>query len=114
LAYRGHINHFALRNKAKFPVANSDSKFKLNLAVDGALISLAAGAVAGSIGVGAAYPLDALKTKAQTYATANDGNSSSTSSPGLLKMVQIVLKEEGIGEHLHVAHQSVNDCDLHS
>ena len=64
------------------------------MVVDSAVISLAAGAIAGSIGVGAAYPLDSLKTKAQTYATGSEA----TTSPGLLKMVQIVMSEEGVGE----------------
>ena len=69
-------------------------KCNVNMVVDSAVISLAAGAIAGSIGVGAAYPLDSLKTKAQTYATGSEA----TTSPGLLKMVQIVMSEEGVGE----------------
>ena len=39
------------------------------LLVENSLLTLTAGAIAGSIGVGVAYPLDALKTKAQTYAS---------------------------------------------
>ena len=42
--------------------------------VENSFISLAAGALAGSIGVGVAYPLDALKTKAQTYASSKGSN----------------------------------------
>ena len=42
---------------------------------ENSLLSLAAGALAGSIGVGVAYPLDALKTKAQTYASSKDAPS---------------------------------------
>jgi Mitochondrial carrier protein len=40
--------------------------------VENSLLTLTAGAFAGSIGVGVAYPLDALKTKAQTYASSKD------------------------------------------
>jgi Mitochondrial carrier protein len=47
---------------------------KCNL-VENSLLTLAAGALAGSIGVGVAYPLDALKTKAQTYASSRDSSS---------------------------------------
>lgn len=47
---------------------------KCNL-VENSLLTLTAGALAGSIGVGVAYPLDALKTKAQTYASSRDSSS---------------------------------------
>lgn len=46
---------------------------KLSL-VENSLLTLTAGAIAGSIGVGVAYPLDALKTKAQTYASSQDSS----------------------------------------
>ena len=52
----------------------TESRTKCNL-VENSAISLAAGALAGSIGVGVAYPLDALKTKAQTYASSKDAPS---------------------------------------
>ena len=44
------------------------------LLVENSLLTLTAGAIAGSIGVGVAYPLDALKTKAQTYASSQDSS----------------------------------------
>ena len=50
------------------------SRTRCNL-VENSAISLLAGALAGSIGVGVAYPLDALKTKAQTYASSKDAPS---------------------------------------
>jgi hypothetical protein len=65
---------------------------KCNLA-ESSLISLAAGAFAGSIGVGVAYPLDALKTKAQTYASSGGPSSGSL---GLVGMTKLVFKEEGL------------------
>lgn len=36
--------------------------------------SLIAGAFAGSIGVGIAYPFDAIKTKSQTYASSSNSS----------------------------------------
>ena len=51
-----------------------DGSVKCNL-VENSLMTLTAGALAGSIGVGVAYPLDALKTKAQTYASSRDASS---------------------------------------
>jgi hypothetical protein len=39
-----------------------------NLVPDSSLIAIGAGAIAGSIGVGIAYPIDTIKTKIQTYA----------------------------------------------
>lgn len=45
--------------------------------VENSLLTLTAGAFAGSIGVGVAYPLDALKTKAQTYASSKDATAGS-------------------------------------
>jgi hypothetical protein len=40
---------------------------RLSLAVENSLVSVLAGSGAGAIGLIAAYPFDALKTKAQTY-----------------------------------------------
>ena len=60
-------NHLSTQTRNK-------SRTKCNL-IDNSAISLAAGALAGSIGVGVAYPLDALKTKAQTYASSKDAPS---------------------------------------
>ena len=62
-------------------------------AVDNNLLSIIAGAAAGSIGVGVAYPLDSIKTKTQTFAS-NDANSGR--SIGTINMIQMILKEEGI------------------
>ena len=90
--------------------------------VENSLLTLTAGALAGSIGVGVAYPLDALKTKAQTYASSRDSSSGAIvncdanlrgwklvlaklnfnsrtfyAAPlGLVGMTKLVLKEEGI------------------
>jgi len=74
-------------------------------AVDGTVISLAAGSLAGVVGIGTAYPLDALKTKAQTYGTRQvngqgklptSGLGTNIRSPSMFEMARIVLNEEGI------------------
>lgn len=44
----------------------SSPQTSLHLAVDTGVLSIVAGSVAGAVGVGVAYPLDALKTKVQT------------------------------------------------
>eukprot|EP01035_Chromulina_nebulosa_P019191 gene19191-25037_t len=60
--------------------------------IDSTLLSVIAGSLAGSIGVGVAYPMDAIKTKTQTYAS----SSSSGRSIGTLAMMKLVLEKEGI------------------
>ena len=55
------------------------------------LVSLGAGSVAGSLGVGIAYPLDTLKVKAQVYAGSGQGP-----SMGALALTRRVLSEEGM------------------
>lgn len=69
------IKVFPVHRKSSFltPI-RKESCTKCNL-VENSVVSLAAGALAGSIGVGVAYPLDALKTKAQTYASSKDAPS---------------------------------------
>jgi len=69
------------------------TRLEAGFLLDGTIVSLVAGAVAGSIGVGASYPLDSLKTKTQVYASAIEG---SRRSPGMVEMFQIVYKNEGI------------------
>ena len=49
--------------------------------------------MAGSFGVGASYPLDSVKTKAQAYASERD---SGDKSPGMLKMINLIYKNEGL------------------
>ena len=51
-----------------------------------------AGSLAGAIGTGAGYPLDTLKTKAQTYAA----SSSERQRAGLAGMIKLILEEEGV------------------
>lgn len=53
--------------------------------------SLIAGSLAGVIGIGAAYPLDALKTKTQTLAATNSSNQRS-----MLGVANEILATEGI------------------
>ena len=57
------------------------------------LISLGAGSVAGVIGIGAAYPLDSLKVKTQTYASNPSFN---TSNLSMIKMAELVYRQEGV------------------
>ena len=59
-----------------------------------AAISLAAGCLGGSIGVGVAYPLDTIKVKIQTYnsrALADGGG-----APRKRNVIRSVLDEEGV------------------
>lgn len=58
-----------------------------------ALASMFAGSLAGAIGTGAGYPLDTLKTKAQTYAASS---SSERQRTGLAGMIKLILEEEGV------------------
>jgi hypothetical protein len=60
--------------------------------IDSTVLSLISGSIAGSIGVGVAYPLDTIKTKSQTYAS----SSSTGRSLGAIGMIKLVLEEEGI------------------
>lgn len=50
--------------------------------------------MAGVVGVGVAYPLDALKTKTQIYASSRP--SSSTNDLSMIKMAYLVQQEEGL------------------
>lgn len=65
----------------------------VNAFVDSTLLSLGAGSIAGMVGTGTAYPFDALKTKAQAYASNRDG---ANLSLGMIDMAKVVLKEEGV------------------
>lgn len=69
------------------------STTRCSLIIDDNLLSVLAGSLAGSIGVGVAYPFDSIKTKMQDYASTSDDGK----SIGTLEMVKFVLKEEGIG-----------------
>lgn len=68
------------------------------------LTSLAAGSVAGSIGVGLAYPFDSLKTRIQERAskqfitTENNPTSSTSNSNkvGMFEMMRIIFAEDGV------------------
>ena len=64
------------------------------MVIDSGVVSLLAGAAAGSIGVGVAYPLDAIKTKAQV-AAANRG-AVDAKALGMLSIARYVLEEEGV------------------
>ena len=81
-----------------FALFSSSSRFsrsiykKHNVQMVDPLISLGAGSIAGVIGIGAAYPLDSLKVKTQTYASNPSFNSSNLS---MIKMAQLVYKQEG-------------------
>jgi len=58
------------------------------------LLPILAGSLAGSIGVGAAYPLDSIKTKTQTLSAASEGGGER--SLGLLGIALLVYKKEGL------------------
>jgi len=72
-----------------------------------AVVSVMAGSIAGAIGVGVAFPLDTLKTKAQVISSQQmkdkgvkgddlDGNGDSTESPGMFTLIPMIYKSEGI------------------
>lgn len=71
----------------------TQSKTKRNALVEGTAASLFSGAIAGSLGVGASYPLDSIKTKSQALASTR---AKDEKSPGMLKMFSIVYDNEGI------------------
>lgn len=52
--------------------------------------SILSGSLAGAIGVGVAFPFDSIKTKQQALSTATG------SSPGFMKMIPLILKNEGV------------------
>ena len=64
------VNSYCLRNIPQTTFVST----KLNSVVESSIVALAAGSVGGILGVGAAYPLDALKTKAQTYASSRESS----------------------------------------
>jgi len=70
------------------PYISRKSTSTLALAVENSLVSTLAGSAAGAVGLFAAYPFDSLKTKAQTFKGGN--------SVGILGMIKIVMKEEGL------------------
>jgi len=74
---------------------NNGHLHQRNMVVDSSgVVSLLAGGLAGSIGVGVAYPLDSLKTKAQVAAAkrgAADGQ-----ALGMVGIARYVLEEEGV------------------
>lgn len=55
-------------------------------------VSLGAGMLGGSIGVGVAYPLDTLKVKVQAYA----GGDASAEELGSLGVARAIVQEEGV------------------
>ena len=71
--------------------------------IENSVLSLLSGSVAGAIGFGVAYPFDAIKTKAQIYINKNKkaetdiNTTTTTSSLGLVKMIKLIAREEGIG-----------------
>lgn len=60
---------------------------------EGTASSLLAGAIAGSLGVGASYPLDSIKTKSQALASSR---LKGEKSPGMVTMFQLVYQKEGV------------------
>jgi hypothetical protein len=66
-----------------------NQKYQINALIDPSVISLAAGSIAGAIGVGVAYPLDTIKTKVQAYAVKSEINLK------LFDIVNKILKDEG-------------------
>eukprot|EP00960_Hanusia_phi_P044285 756559-Hanusia_phi.AAC.1 len=68
----------------------------MHMAVPPALASLLAGSLGGAVGVGAAFPFDTLKTKAQVYAF-GQGKENQKEGIGMLEIMVQILKNEGLG-----------------
>ena len=66
-----------------------------NLDMAPELLSIAAGSVAGAVGVGFAYPLDSMKTKIQNIAASQVSTYPCKAAPDLQVVTQI-LRQEGI------------------
>ena len=60
------------------------------------LLSIAAGSVAGAVGVGFAYPLDSMKTKIQNIAASQISKFPSEAVPDLKQVVTQILHQDGI------------------
>ena len=82
----------SLLRSSKHPSAQNSMKRSAATESLNTLVSLGAGSFAGAIGIGTAYPFDALKTKAQIYAA-----SSSSERLSLPKLAKKLLESEGIG-----------------
>lgn len=59
------------------------------------VLSIAAGSIAGAVGVGFAYPLDSMKTKIQNIAASTPESEGAASVQNSLLAAQCILKDEG-------------------
>ncbi|EKX49217.1 hypothetical protein GUITHDRAFT_157468 [Guillardia theta CCMP2712] len=66
------------------------------MAIPPALAALVAGSLGGAVGVGAAFPFDTLKTKAQVYSF-GQGKEDQARGVGMKQIIIQVLKTEGLG-----------------
>ena len=60
------------------------------------LLSVAAGSVAGAVGVGFAYPFDSMKTKIQNIAALGNGDNVDEKVPSFLQTAHLIFKNEGL------------------
>ena len=60
------------------------------------LLSVAAGSVAGAVGVGFAYPFDSMKTKIQNIAALGKVDNADEQVPSFLQTAQLIFKNEGL------------------
>jgi len=61
-----------------------------------AIHSVLAGSIAGAIGVGVAFPLDTLKTKAQVIGQQASKNHSDTASMNMIQITKLIYETDGI------------------
>lgn len=79
----------------KYPLRKTSTHLMMTSVVD-PFVSLACGSLAGVVGIGAAYPLDSLKTKAQVYAASNS-DSGEMGKFSLPDLARVVYSREGVG-----------------
>lgn len=60
------------------------------------LLSIAAGSVAGAVGVGFAYPFDSMKTKIQNIAALGKQDNIDEHVPSFLQTAHLIFKNEGL------------------
>lgn len=79
--------------KSPRPCRSTPSLSKLQM-LD--VLSVAAGSIAGAVGVGFAYPLDSMKTKIQNIAASAPEGGAESSAQTLFQTARCVLRDEGL------------------
>jgi Mitochondrial carrier protein len=89
----GNNNNNACTSVAKIPRGGSTTT---SLSFSPAVHSILAGSIAGAIGVGVAFPLDTLKTKAQVIGQQQQQQQDESANMNMLQITQLIYQSEGI------------------